>query len=140
MHAQRNAVRPTTPILGAALTALLLAAAPVQAAPGGGGNWEPERPPAGTERSSAADLDPDTVDEFVVAFKAVADIREEYSERIQQSGDRENAQALQREAQVEMIEAVEETELDVDTYNSISRIMSQDPQFAQQVMQRAGVE
>lgn len=140
MQAHQRIVRPTPGILAAALSALLVAGAPALAAPGEGGNWEPERPPAGSERSPAADLDPDTVDEFVVAYKAVADIREEFSERIQQSGDREDAQALQREAQVEMIEAVEETGLDVDTYNSISRIMSQDPQFAQQVMQRAGVE
>lgn len=147
MNSQFNrATRSAQPRLSAAaVTAVVLGLlAPASLAQPGsqggsppGGGYEPpepemQRPQAGAQ----ADFEPATLDAFVEVFGELNEIREDYSNQIQQAEDTETAQQLQQEAQQEMVDRVNASDIDVETYNEISMRMNQDPAFARMVVNR----
>lgn len=93
-------------------------------------------PPAGMEQQGAQ-IDPQTLDRFVDAFVAVQHIREDFAERLQAVENESEAQAMQQEAQEEMISAVEEKGLDVEEYNQVAMALQSDPAMMQRVQQMA---
>ena len=98
-------------------------------------------PPAGQpgmdQQQPGAQIDPDTLDRFVDAFVEVQHIREDFAERLQGVENEADAQAMQQEAQEEMIGAVEDNGLTVEEYNQVAMALQQDPAMMQQVQQMA---
>ncbi|OOG23505.1 hypothetical protein B1C78_11275 [Thioalkalivibrio denitrificans] len=98
-------------------------------------------PPAGQpgmdQQQPGAQIDPDTLDRFVDAFVEVQHIREDFAERLQGVESEADAQAMQQEAQEEMISAVEDNGLSVEEYNQVAMALQQDPAMMQQVQQMA---
>lgn len=85
-----------------------------------------------SEVAPATDVTDAELIRFANAMSAVGGIREQYSQRIQESTDADEAQQLQQEAIDRMTTAVEDTGMTVDEYNSIATALRDD----QQLMQR----
>ncbi|MDZ7827461.1 MAG: DUF4168 domain-containing protein [Gammaproteobacteria bacterium] len=100
--------------------------------PSSGQDWQPAQP-----SPQAQKFEPATVDAFVDVFGDINEIRQDYSRQIRNAEDQQTARNLQREAQQEMMETVQSSDIDVDTYNAISRRMNQDQEFAREIVERA---
>lgn len=74
-----------------------------------------------------------TVQSFAVALAAVEDVKTEYTQKIREAREPEVATRLQREAQSEMIKAVETKGLTVNQYNLLAQQMQVDLAFRQRV-------
>lgn len=93
-------------------------------------------PPAGMEQGAPTQLDQATVDQFVVAFGEVQKIQQQFSGQLEGVSDQAEAQALQQQAQQEMIGAVEQAGLSVTDYNMVVSAMEQDPQLRENILGR----
>ncbi|WP_353471527.1 DUF4168 domain-containing protein [Salipiger sp. H15] len=72
---------------------------------------------------------------FVDAAAQVQAVQEDYMAQIEAVEEPEGKQALVEEAQVEMADAVNETEgMDVDTYNQIGQAAQADPELNQRII------
>ena len=80
---------------------------------------------------AAAPISDDNLKKFVEADKEVAEIRDEFSEKLSKAENQEDAQKLQLEAPEKMVEAVQDADLDVATYNEIATRMQTDPELQQ---------
>lgn len=95
-------------------------------------------PPAGAqEQTPAPQVDDATVEKFVVAYADVRDLQQKFSKKLETVESQEEAQALQQEAQQEMISAVEEAGLNVADYNQVVSAMEQNPQLRDDILRRA---
>lgn len=94
---------------------------------------EPAPPPNPGVDQAPAQMDDAKVEKFASAYGSVQSIQEDYTQQLQEVEDREKAQALQQEAQGEMLGAVEEEGLSVQEYNEMIAMMDQDPQLRQRV-------
>jgi len=72
---------------------------------------------------------------FAEARTAISEIQQDYSTRLQNADDPEKANELQQQANEEMIGAVEETGLDVDSFNTIAMAIQNDPELQQKLQQ-----
>lgn len=78
---------------------------------------------------SSSPADEKTVQSFAIALAEVQEIKVVYTEKIKSAPEPEATGLLQREAQVEMIKAVQDKGFSVDQYNSLARQMQADPEF-----------
>lgn len=100
-----------------AVTALMIAVAPVATLP--------VMAQQSTAQSEVSDSE---LDAFVVAYKEVISIEEDYGSQLQAAADEAEQQAIINEAQAEMTQAVEEApDIDVDRYIEILEIAQADP-------------
>ncbi|MFW5861608.1 MAG: DUF4168 domain-containing protein [Spirochaetota bacterium] len=88
------------------------------------------------QQAPAVELDDKTVDKFVSATREISKIRTEYSQKMQGTKDKGQQQELQKEAQGEMIEALNDEGLDPQTYNSIVQSIKQDPELQKEVHEK----
>lgn len=84
----------------------------------------PEQPQAA---APATDFSDEELQQFADASQDIVVISEEYTERLHATEDEAAQQEVQMEANDKMVEAVEETGLDVDTFNAIGQAVQQDP-------------
>ncbi|AHK77874.1 hypothetical protein M911_00135 [Ectothiorhodospira haloalkaliphila] len=96
-----------------------------------------QQQPPGMDQQQAPQVDPQTLDRFVDAFVAVQHIRDDFAEQLQDVTDEAEAQALQQEAQEEMINAVQQEGMSVDEYNQVAMSLQNDPAMLQQVQEMA---
>jgi hypothetical protein len=80
-----------------------------------------------------SDFSNQQLDQFVNAQTQVMEIRDEYVERIEATEDRDEAMALEQEANQVMVDAVENTGLSVDTYSAIAQSASESPDLAERI-------
>ncbi|OYD23571.1 DUF4168 domain-containing protein [Oceanimonas baumannii] len=66
---------------------------------------------------------------FIKANEEVAQVRDEFSQKLNQENDQQKAQELQMQAQEEMQKAVENNDLDASTYNTIAARLQTDPEL-----------
>jgi len=93
--------------------------------------------PAFGEATPQTAVTDQTVDTFADAFVAVQGIREEYTERLHGASDEAEAQALQQEAQEEMMRAVEQSGMSVQEYNEVAMALQNDPALMERVQEKA---
>lgn len=91
----------------------------------------------GAQQQPPQDIDVSTseLESFAEARSAITEIQQDYSQRLQNADDPEKANSLQQEANEEMIGAVEETGLDVESFNTIAMAIQNDPELQQQLQQ-----
>ncbi|SFD79918.1 protein of unknown function [Thiohalospira halophila DSM 15071] len=82
------------------------------------------------------EMNAETLDSFADAYVEVRDIQSDFADQLGSVEDREKAQSLQREAQEEMVSAVEDAGLSVQEYNQVASQMQNDPELREKVMQR----
>jgi len=79
------------------------------------------------------DVSESQLESFAEARTAITEIQQDYSQRLQNANDPEKANALQQEANEEMISAVQETGLDVESFNTIAMAIQNDPELQQKL-------
>ncbi|MBQ0744306.1 MAG: DUF4168 domain-containing protein [Pseudomonas sp.] len=93
----------------------------------------PAQPPAAQQ--AAAPISDTDLEKFVEAEEKVAEIREEFTQKLNDAKDQEQAQSLQLEAQEKMMEAVGEVGIEVPVYNQIATRIQSDPELQQRAQE-----
>ncbi len=78
------------------------------------------------QQQQGAEVSDEDLEKYAKAETKVDDIREDFSEQLQEAEDQEKAQKLQQQAQEKMVSAVEDAGLDVTTYNQIASQVQMD--------------
>lgn len=87
----------------------------------------PQAQAAAPQQAAQAQVISDSMlEKFVAAMGEVREISNSYAEEFQSAEDAEQAQAIQQEAQQEMIAAVEASGLSPEEYNTIVQRVQQD--------------
>jgi GTP1/Obg family GTP-binding protein len=73
------------------------------------------------------------VEAFVDAYVAVNEVREEYTERLQNAEDQEKAQQLQQEANEAMTAAISDSGMEVEEYQEVAMAVNADAEVRDQV-------
>lgn len=90
-----------------------------------------------TQQAPAQDFSDDQLQQFADASQEIAVISQEYTQRLQEAEDESAQQEVRTEANDRMIEVVEDSGLDVDTFNAIGQSIQQDPEMMQRVQEMA---
>ncbi len=72
---------------------------------------------------------------FATAQTSITEIQQDYSQRLQGVNDPEKANELQQEANEKMVSAVEESGLDVESFNAIAMAIQNDPELQQRLQE-----
>lgn len=99
-----------------ALFALALSATSLQA-----------QPAAGQQQGEMATIDDATKEAFLDAYADIMEIQTRYAAQIQAAGNEEEAMELQQAAQGEMQQAVTDSDITVQEYNSVIQAASSNP-------------
>ena len=94
----------------------------------------PEQPQAA---APAMDFSDEQLQQFADASQEIAVISQEYTERLHSAEDEASQQEVRMEANDKMVEVVEDSGLDVDTFNAIGQAIQQDPELMQRVQEMA---
>ncbi|MFW6346372.1 MAG: DUF4168 domain-containing protein [Halomonas sp.] len=95
--------------------------------------------PAATEDPQASapaeDFSDEELQQFADASEDIAEISQDYTERLQSAEGEEEQQEVRTEANEKMVEEVEDSGLDVDTFNAIGQAVQQDPELMERVQE-----
>lgn len=79
-------------------------------------------------QQAPAEVSETELDAFIVAYKDVVAIEQDYAQQMQSAEDEATQQAIRDEAQAEMTQAVEDApDISVDRYIEILRLAQSDP-------------
>ena len=95
------------------------------------------QPPAARQPGGAApevDLSRKEISRFKEVFDEISIIRQAYADELQNAEDPNKARELQQQAQSEMVEVVEDSNLTVQEYNRIASAIQQDPELRSEVL------
>lgn len=115
-------------LTSATISLALLAGAPAlaQAQQSGG-----QTNPAASQQQT--NFDDAELRQFVEAQSGINDIRDEYMAKIEAADSQEKAQELQMEANDEMVSVIEDSGLDIPTYNAIATAYNSEPKVRNRV-------
>lgn len=94
-----------------------------------GASAQPPQSQPPSAQQQQMDVDNVTLQQFAAAMNEVAAIQQEYSQLLSETQDPAEAQNIQQEAQTKMVEAVLDSGLDVETYNTIAQQAASDPEL-----------
>lgn len=120
-----------TALFSAALLAAGLMTATVHAQEGTANTEQPQA------SVPAQDFDDGQLEQFADASQEIAAVSQEYTQRLQEAENEEAQQEVRMEANEKMVEIVEDSGLDVDTFNAIGQAIQQDPELMQRVQEMA---
>ncbi|MDR9438910.1 MAG: DUF4168 domain-containing protein [Halomonas sp.] len=121
-----------TALFSAALLSLGLAATQAQAQQDSAANAEQSQATA-----PAQDFSDQQLQQFADASQEIAVISQEYTKELQAAEGKQAQQDVRMEANEKMVEVVEDSGLDVDTFNAIGQAIQQDPEMMQRVQEMA---
>ncbi|NKI34622.1 DUF4168 domain-containing protein [Wenzhouxiangella sp. XN79A] len=75
---------------------------------------------------------------FLDARESIAAIQQDYSQRLENTQEPEKANELQQAANEEMIQAVEDSGLDVERFNTIVMAIQNDPELQRKLQEQIG--
>ena len=103
------------------------------------GQQPPAQQPPGSMPGAAQpqQINEETIEKFAGAFSEILVIQENFTEKLEAAESNEDAQALQQQAQQEMVEAVQDNGLSVAEYNEVVAMMEQDPQLREHIFEMA---
>lgn len=85
----------------------------------------------------AQDFSDQQLQQFADASQEIAVISQEYTQQLQSAEDEKAQQDVRQEANDEMVKAVQNSGLEVDTFNAIGQAIQQDPELMQRVQEMA---
>ncbi|WFM70528.1 DUF4168 domain-containing protein [Halomonas sp. CKK8] len=85
----------------------------------------------------AQDFSDQQLQQFADASQEIAVISQEYTQQLQSAEDEQAQQDVRQEANDEMVKAVQNSGLEVDTFNAIGQAIQQDPELMQRVQEMA---
>ncbi|WP_148253574.1 DUF4168 domain-containing protein [Aidingimonas lacisalsi] len=83
--------------------------------------------------ASAQDFSDEELQMFADASQEIAVVSQDYTEQLQEAEDESAQQEIRMEANDKMVEIVEDSGLDVDTFNAIGQAIQQDPEMMERV-------
>jgi predicted ATPase with chaperone activity len=101
-----------------------------QAQPGQQQQQQMQKQPSQPQNTEVSD---EQLEQFVDALAEISIIRQTAAVELESAVDMEQAERVHREAQEQMIEAVENAGLSVDEYNRIATLMGTDADLSQRV-------
>ncbi|MDR5868034.1 DUF4168 domain-containing protein [Halomonas koreensis] len=87
--------------------------------------------------AQAQDFSDAQLQKFADASKEIAVISQDYTQQLQEAEGDEAQQQVRQEANDKMVEAVEQSGLEVNTFNAIGQAIQQDPELMQRVQEMA---
>lgn len=87
--------------------------------------------------ATAQDFSDEQLQQFADASQEIAVISQDYTERLQSEQDQAAQQEIRMEANEKMVAVVEESGLDVETFNAIGQAIQQDPELMKRVQSMA---
>jgi len=119
-------------LLNLSLLTGLIMGAPVALA-----QYNPPPPQEQIPPQSAApqELDQETKEKFIAAYIDVREIQNDYTAKLQNVTDQNEAQELQQQAQQEMMSAVESNGMSVTDYNAVTQVVANDPELLDEIQQ-----
>lgn len=96
---------------------------------------DPAQDPMATQQAPAQDFSDQQLQQFADASQEIAVISQEYTQRLQAAEDEQGQQEVRAEANDKMIEVVEGSGLDVETFNAIGQAIQQNPEMMQRVQE-----
>lgn len=127
---ERRIVRSIS-VGGFVALSLTLAASPALAQSSG----QPSTPPAQTSPAPQVDVKEQELKSFASAVVQLQEIKQSYSQKIGQAGDKQKAQEIQGKMQEDMRRAIKDQGLSVERYTEIGQAVQNDPELRQQVNQ-----
>jgi len=91
------------------------------------GQQSPAQPQMESPQAPAANVTDAQLEQYVSAAQEITDIRETYISAMNDAETQEEAQAMQTEAQQQIVGAVEDAGLSVQAYNDIGQAIQSDP-------------
>ncbi|GEK46253.1 hypothetical protein HPA02_05360 [Bisbaumannia pacifica] len=120
-----------------ALFSAALLSAGLMAATGAMAQDDPATQAAQPQAQAAQNFSDDQLQQFADASQEIAAISQEYTQRLQDAEDEAAQQEIRLEANERMVEEVEATGLEVDTFNAIGQAIQQDPELLERVQAMA---
>ncbi|QPG05459.1 DUF4168 domain-containing protein [Salinimonas marina] len=93
-----------------------------------------QQPAQDEMKQQSANFDDTTLLKFTMAMEAVSDVANKYDSKFKNVESPEKAQEIQKEAQTEMVEQIEETGLTVETYTTIAQQVQTDEKLRERVL------
>ncbi|MEX2616751.1 MAG: DUF4168 domain-containing protein [Alphaproteobacteria bacterium] len=93
-------------------------------------------PPQGQQQQQV-NVTTEQLQEFAKAQAAIGEVQAQFQRQAQGVESQEKIQSLQQQANEQMVEAVQETDLSVQEYNQIANLIQADPQVRQRYMELA---
>lgn len=94
---------------------------------------QPGNTPQAAPAAPAADFRDDDLEKFAELQKPLQEIRTDYSKRLQSTQQPDEAAKLQQEATDKMMEVIEDSGLEVATYNQIAVALQSNPELQAKV-------
>jgi transcription initiation factor IIF auxiliary subunit len=85
------------------------------------------------QQQEAPEVSESQINAFVEAYIAVSEVREEYTARLQEAEDQEQAQQLQQEANDAMTAAIEDNGMSIEEYQEVAMAVNADADVREQV-------
>lgn len=85
-------------------------------------------------QATAQNFSDQQLQQFADTSEEIAKVSQEYTQRLKEAGDDQQAQQeIRMEANDKMVSTVEESGMDVETFNAIGQAIQQDPELMQRV-------
>ena len=85
------------------------------------------------QQQEAPEVSESQINAFVEAYIAVNEVREDYTARLQEAEDQEQAQQLQQEANDAMTAAIEDNGMSIEEYQEVAMAVNADADVREQV-------
>ncbi|MGM8849983.1 DUF4168 domain-containing protein [Salinicola sp. V024] len=89
--------------------------------------------PQSQSQAAAKNFSDEELQQFADASQEIASISQNYTQKLQNASDEGDQQEIRQQANDEMVEAVKDSGMDVEKFNSIGQAVQQDPQLMQRV-------
>ncbi len=82
----------------------------------------------------ASDISDKKLEKFADSLGEIMEIREDFTAKLEKTGDPAEAQQLQQEANEKMMNTVVDNDLSIEEYNAINQAVQNDPQLRDRVI------
>lgn len=82
----------------------------------------------------AADISDKKLEKFADSLGEIMEIREDFTAKLEKTGDPAEAQQLQQQANEKMMNTVQENDLSIEEYNAINQAVQNDPKLRDKVI------
>ncbi|MCQ4322926.1 DUF4168 domain-containing protein [Stutzerimonas stutzeri] len=124
-------IKFNTRLVSTSLFALLMAAGASQVAAQEAS--QPQAPQA-APAMQASDISDKELEKFADSLGEIMEIREDFTAKLEKTGDPAEAQQLQQQANQKMMETVENNDLSIEEYNAINQAVQNNPQLRDKVI------
>ena len=124
-------IKFNTRLVSTSLLALFMAAGASQASAQEAS--QPQAPQA-APAMQASDISDKKLEKFADSLGEIMEIRQDFTAKLEKTGDPAEAQQLQQQANEKMMETVENNNLSIEEYNAINQAVQNNPQLRDKVI------